>query len=280
MLSSRNPHACYLQNLNDDGKLHNGLTAPLCSRAAPPQKHKLIAKVGRVGGEQHSSNKADSTKCSKCDQHKCQRWMSPTALVSVPAFFPVGATLFSSFKKFALCVKNRSPYRLSEWTLNTFNAQRLCPVVRTIHFAAVSVGILQRTLLWRTFYSLHGLFNNILLNNSGIKLYMLILPAFIHAGYYIRNSISAEPDNSFCFFSLICIIAAVLVQFGSIPACQRVWPYGPKMTEAFKLYKTHSKSKENVTTHAIVLRWPQNWGLWAQEDTSCNWGTWWWHKDI
>lgn len=126
MLRSRNPHACYLQNLNDDGKLHNGLTASLCSRAAPPQKHKLIAKVGWGGGVgrgQNSSNKADSTKCSKCDQHKCQRWMSPTASVSVPAFFSVGATLFSSFKRFALCVENRSLYKLSERTLNTFDAQ-------------------------------------------------------------------------------------------------------------------------------------------------------------
>lgn len=94
MLSSRNLHACYPQNLNDDGKLHNGLTASLCSRTAPPQKHKLIAKRGQ---KQHSSNKADSTKCSKCDQHKCQREMSPTALVSVPAFVSAGTTLFSSF---------------------------------------------------------------------------------------------------------------------------------------------------------------------------------------
>lgn len=38
-----------------------------------------------------------------------------------------------------------------------------------------------RILLQRTSYSLHGLFNNILLNNSGSELYMLILPAFIHA---------------------------------------------------------------------------------------------------
>lgn len=83
MLSSRNPHACYLENLNDDGKLHNGLTTSLCSGAAPPQKHKLI--VGGGGGEkQHSSNKADSTKCSKCDQHKCQRRMSALVPLSFP----------------------------------------------------------------------------------------------------------------------------------------------------------------------------------------------------
>lgn len=80
----------------------------------------------------------------------------------------------------------------------------LASVDRTIDFEVVPVGIFQRTLLWRTFYSLHGLFNNILLNNSGIELYMLILPAFIHARYYIRNSISAEPCqtivSAFFFF--------------------------------------------------------------------------------
>lgn len=119
MLSSRNPHACYLQNLNDDGKLHNGLTASLCSCAAPPQKQ----INSKEGGKQHSSNKADSTKCSKCDQHKCQRRMSPTALVSAPAFFSVGATLFSNFKRFVLYVEICPLYRRSEWTLNIFDAQ-------------------------------------------------------------------------------------------------------------------------------------------------------------
>lgn len=79
--------------------------------------------------------------------------------------------------------------------------------VPTTDFEAVVVGIFQRPLLWRTFYSLHGLFNNILLNNSGIELYMLILPTFIHARYYIRNFISVESwqtlVSAFFFFLLI-----------------------------------------------------------------------------
>lgn len=89
-------------------------------------------------------------------------------------------------------------------------------VIPTIDFGMALFENFQKILLWRTFYSLHGLFNNILLNNSGIKLYMLIWPAFIHAPYYIRNSISAEPRNrtrltivSFLLwllqFSIICL---------------------------------------------------------------------------
>lgn len=103
MLSSRNPHACYLQNLNDDGKLHNGLTASLCSLASLPQKHKLIAKRGE---KQHSSNKADSTKCSKCDQHKCQRGMSPTALVTLPLSFPWVQLCFQVSEICIICWKS------------------------------------------------------------------------------------------------------------------------------------------------------------------------------
>lgn len=192
MLSSRNPHACYLQNLNDDGKLHNGLTASLCSLASLPQKHKLIAKRGE---KQHSSNKADSTKCSKCDQHKCQRGMSPTALVTLPLSFPWVQLCFQVSEICIICWKSVE-CRLSELTLNT--ACLCSSVIGTIDFEMELIGHFQRILLWRTFYSLHGLFNNILLNNSGIKLYMLILPAFIHARYYIRNSISAEPQNRTC----------------------------------------------------------------------------------
>lgn len=107
---------------------------------------------------------------------------------------------------------------------------------RTIDFEVMPDGIFQRTLLWRTFYSLHGLFNNILLNNSGIELYMLILPAFIHARYYIRNSISAEPCQTIVSAFFFLLIAAVKYNL-ALPACQRevkesltrVWPYGLKM---------------------------------------------------
>lgn len=85
MLSSRNPHACYLQNLNDDGKLHNGLTASLCSRAAPPQKHKLIAKRGEnsiplIKQIQQNAQNAISTNVSA----GCHRRLLWALLLSFP----------------------------------------------------------------------------------------------------------------------------------------------------------------------------------------------------
>lgn len=85
MLSSRNPHACYPQNLNDDGKLHNGLTASLCSRAAPPQKHKLIAKRGEnsiplIKQIQQNAQNAISTNVSA----GCHRRLLWALLLSFP----------------------------------------------------------------------------------------------------------------------------------------------------------------------------------------------------
>lgn len=56
----------------------------------------------------------------------------------------------------------------------------------TTDLQTVPTRYFMRILLQRTSYSLHGLFNNILVNNSGSELYMLILPAFIHAWCYIR----------------------------------------------------------------------------------------------
>lgn len=95
MLSSRNPHACYLQNLNDDGKLHNGLTASLCSRAAPPQKHKLIAKGGGGGNSiplikqiQQNAQNAISTNVSVgCHRHLW--WTLPLSFLRVQLCFQV-----------------------------------------------------------------------------------------------------------------------------------------------------------------------------------------------
>lgn len=54
-------------------------------------------------------------------------------------------------------------------------------VTLVIDLETVHTRYFKRILLQRTSYSLHGLFNNILVNNSGIQLYMLILPGFIHA---------------------------------------------------------------------------------------------------
>lgn len=195
MLSSRNPHACYLQNLNDDGKLHNGLTASLCSRAAPPQKHKLIAKRGGENSiplikqiQQNAQNAISTNVSVGC--HRQLWWTLPLSFLRVQLCFQVSEICIICWKSSSVQTfrMNFKHIWCTFWCTVS-----LASVDRTIDFEVVPVGIFQRTLLWRTFYSLHGLFNNILLNNSGIELYMLILPAFIHARYYIRNSISAEP---------------------------------------------------------------------------------------
>lgn len=168
----------------------------------------------------------------------------------------------------------------------------------------VLVGNFQRILLWGTFYSLHGLFNNILLNNSGIELYMLILPAFIHARYYIRNSISVEPQNRTCLTIVSFFDAAAAAEYNLSWTSESheeitVRRYGNttthlKMMQSSNTTKLIPKRKKKdlklhiwmlsmavkAVLHAIILPWPQRCGRWAQEDTCYNWGTWWWHKDI
>lgn len=109
--------------------------------------------------------------------------------------FSVGATLFSSCEICIICWNSSSVQTFRINFKHVWCTEHFARVIPSIDFEMVLAANFQRILLWRTFYSLHGLFNNILLNNSAIELYMLISPAFIHAGYYIRNSISAEPQN-------------------------------------------------------------------------------------
>lgn len=99
----------------------------------------------------------------------------------------------------------------------------------SIDLEMVLVGNFQWILLWGTFYSLHGLFNNIFLNNSGIELYMLILPAFIHARYYIRNSISVEPQNRTCLTIVSFFDAAAAAEYnlsGMSESHEEITDYG------------------------------------------------------
>lgn len=111
--------------------------------------------------------------------------------VRVCAFFSADETFpappIQFLERIAVCVGDILHVSMSSYFSISLHKQQLTLRIQTvltqltIDLETTPTRYFIRILLQRTSYSLHGLFNNILLNNSGSELYMLILPAFIHA---------------------------------------------------------------------------------------------------
>lgn len=94
---------------------------------------------------------------------------------------------------------------------------------------------------------------------------MLILPAFIHARYYIRNALSAEPCQTIVFAVLFLLFDSyTLVKFGSTCMSERRKGIPDQSLMLLKWYimmqqqpskptKLTPKSKESLKTHAFTL---------------------------